>query len=140
MRFKAKIIECRRESKFKEIGKAPKYNIFKFSRGKIWFTKNQPEESYFLSPYAVCEFRNGADYTFDKVRDKNDKTQFRIDIKAGKSCQSFIELSFINKIKCNIIHCRYWVQKPENRDKIYVGIIVGIVLTVAGVFLKKCTN
>ncbi|MES2373780.1 MAG: hypothetical protein V4557_14465 [Bacteroidota bacterium] len=50
-------------------------------------------------------------YTFDKIRDKDDKRQFQITY--PNSATATLKMGWFNKFKCNWVHRRYIINKDE---------------------------
>jgi hypothetical protein len=110
------------------------FNKFRFTRTRILFTEYQIEHTYFLDLFGVCAFVNEANYTFNKVFDNKDRKRWEITIAGGNHCKSYLKINLWNRMLCNIVHKRYWVQQEANYIK--KGMVTGlftILGTIAGV-------
>ena len=130
MRFKAQILGAVGTATISVPGKIKEQFIF--SRSRIFFTKNHTETSYYIHIPLAFEFRNEANYTFDKVYDKDEKKRFRIVFTNGIH-SSFIKLNGINRIKCNIVHKRYLFQRdPDWFWKTLIAAAIGAIFGFIG--------
>lgn len=123
MKFRGKIDLLAFESTLSESHIIPP---FTFSKKRIWFSSKH-KDKYYTNPFLTYFIQNESDYTFSREYDKNEKKRFVITYAGGKNA-SYLNLNRLNRIKCNIIHHRYWVQKPEVYTKIFIGIVVGVVV------------
>ena len=141
MTFKAEILNVQNEVSFAELNNKKVTNrFFEFSRSKIFFNTPQKNEKLFLEPpspvHSTSTFKDGIKYTFDKVYDDNDKKIFQITV-GNHSYTSPIRISPYNRVKCNFIHKRYFIQK--NKDELYkiifaaiIGAIISAISTIRG--------
>src|SRR5436190_2080872 len=114
MTFKAKIEKVFYPS---TIGTPPaksKYNQFKFTKSKILFTRYQEETVYFLGIPLTCPIKDRTKYTFHRIVDGNDKKRFLIRLNDNITCSGFLEINWWNRLKCNLMHKRYWLWKSES--------------------------
>lgn len=118
-----------------DVGGKKSFALFSFSKAKIWFGKNQKADMYSLGIiHGVCNFSNGAEYTFDKGYNKDEKKVWFISSLNGNTdCKSVINLDTWNKIKCNIIHGRYFLYRErEWFIKTIIAAAVGFIFGLIG--------
>lgn len=134
-KFEAKIINTTRTSTICEFDKNFEWQIFEFTKSKIIFTKRQTKETYSLI-FDICPFADKSKYTFDKVYDENDKKQFQITIDGREPCTAYLDILWWNKIKCNIIHRRYFIDREKEWFlKTLIAAFVGFLFSIIGLYL-----
>lgn len=134
--FKAKIKSTVRVATFSEFDKNAGWQIFDFTKSKIIFTKRQSKQTYFLTFHETCPFGDRSTYVFDKVYDENDKEQYQITINGQSNCTSYLEINWWNKIKCNIIHRRYFIDREKEWFlKTLIAAFVGFMFSIIGLYL-----
>lgn len=136
MRFKAKIKNLMGNPSPDVTGKKS-FGIFQFSKKRIWFTKHHKSEIYSASLYfGVNDFSNGAEYTFDKGLTKEEKKDWLITSLNGKECKASLQLNLWNKIKCNIIHGRYFIYREREWFlKTLIAATVGFFFSLIGLWI-----
>lgn len=143
MRFKARIIDCVQNEVSGFYMEKEAFQTFEFSKNRIFFTKNQSTSSTyslnFSSSFEInrivrhCVIKNWIEYTLTKPENFNEKNQFRISFKDNidnSECYSFLEINWWNRIKLNLIHKRYLVQREK--DKIWLVVISAIIGYIIG--------
>ncbi|MEO5991797.1 MAG: hypothetical protein ABIP68_09195, partial [Ferruginibacter sp.] len=115
-RFKAKISLVTKPRLINELD-VPINREFEFSRSKIFFTDDQSLQKLTLEPpsekHSTESFRNGMKYKLDKVYNEYDIRIFQITV-GNNNFTSPITLTWFNKIKCNLIHNRYFIQRKKD--------------------------
>lgn len=109
MKFKAKIISQYYVSQIKEL---PVPIVFIFSKNKIYFPEELKSrlERLDFDPFQGTPLHDKTNYTLDKVYHYDtDKPVYQITF--GQEIKKYIELDFINKLKLQYIHKRFWIQK-----------------------------
>lgn len=131
MTFKAKIISC---TDLSTLSRPAEVGIpFHFTKRNILFSKRHTQKRYYLSIPLACPFQHETQYTFDKVHDKEDKRRFIIYLNSDKNCGSYLQLTIWNKIKCNIIHHRYFIDREKEWFwKTLIAAAIGFVFGVIG--------
>jgi hypothetical protein len=127
-RFKGRILNVARPPLALLEFNKPIDDVFVFSRSRIFFNDQQMQQHLILEPpspiHSTTSFRNGIKYSFDKIYNDYDKKVFQITV-GTHSYSSPIKLNWINKIKCNILHNRYFIQR--NKDELYKIIFAAVV-------------
>lgn len=73
-------------------------------------------------------------YEFDKRPNKEDKKMFSVTlINGGIRRTMFLDIDWKNKIKANVIHHRYWVDRQRDWFvKAFIGLLLGLIATYIG--------
>ncbi len=128
--FKAKI-QSLLISGTTEIINANSENDYTFSRSKIFVDEKQLEAKPALHPFGNYVLKNQDRYTFDKVFDDNDNLRFQIKFE-NEYC-AYLVINRKNKIICNIIHHRYFIDR--NKEKLYeilIAAAIGFLFSLIG--------
>lgn len=117
----------------------PTHREVSFSKRRIPLNPSQVERIY-LDPMFVQLIADKAEYTFDKLINKEDKRKFSIIITQKLNALDdgihYLDLSTWNKIKANIIHGRYWLYRErEWFVKTLIATIIGAAFGIIGAFL-----
>jgi hypothetical protein len=134
--FKAKIYGATWISTGNEI---PVQQVLKFSKRKILLTDDQIKRGYF-DPLLVQDIAHKTEYIFDKTLNKEDEKKFAIILKQKLNALDngihFLDINWFNKIKANIIHNRYWIDKEKEWFvKTLLAAFVGAAFALIGGFL-----
>ena len=132
MKFKAQILGCWHPSTRNEITNEPiGKHILTFKKYKIIFPKEFITQTLHLEFFGACPFQNNAKYTLDKALDTNDKIKFQITI--NNECKAFININWYNRIKCNIIHKRYLIDREREWFlKTLIAALLGFLFAIIG--------
>lgn len=133
-KFTAKIEGLGREATVDEFDRNFNWAIFEFTRSKILFTKRQTNKEYFQI-FESCKIIDKTKYTFAKAYDDNDKKRFQIAY-GEDDCKAFLKINWWNKIKCNIIHGRYFLHRErEWFIKTIIAALIGFAFGLIGTYL-----
>ncbi|MFC4263844.1 hypothetical protein ACFOWM_13185 [Ferruginibacter yonginensis] len=107
-----------------------------FTKYKIKLKDEQINRIYF-DPLLVQVVADKMEYSFDKKLNKDDKKMFSIILKqklnALDNCLYHLDISLWNKIKANIIHNRYWLDREKEWFfKTLVAATIGFLFAVIG--------
>lgn len=114
MRFKAKVIDSYRWKTGEEGGlEGP--CTFNFSKRRL-YDRNEDDSAIYQKGIndSSLLFSHRSFYTIEKDYNKDERRVFKIVINENKKISGVLELNWWNRIKCNWIHHRYWVQKEKD--------------------------
>jgi hypothetical protein len=131
--FEARIVNCIVDQNSDwTLSKKEGFQIFKFSKSKIFFTEKQDSNSSYglnfstkienSSFFDTCPITNGTFYKIEKRDNYYDDEKFYILF--GDNCKSEIELTSWNYLKCRYIHKMSLIQREK--DKIWILLIGAI--------------
>ena len=141
-RFSARIIDCVQDNQSGFGMSKSDFQIFDFSKSKIFLTKRQLSSSIYTLNFASqmeeyrfvthCLIKDWTNYTLEEQYNSDDEKQFKIFFKdnAGDTnCSSFLEMNWWNKVKCKCIHGRYWFQREiEWFYKTIISVIISLLI------------
>lgn len=113
--------------------------IITFSRYRIILKKEQINR-IFYTPVQQQPITHRSQYEFDKILNKNDKKMFAIILKERlnklDSGIKFLDISMWNKIKANIIHHRYWIDREKEWFlKSIITAAIGAIFAIMGAYV-----
>ncbi len=108
----------------------------KFSRYRIFLEDEQINRIWY-DPLLVQPVTHKSEYTFDKKLNKEDKKQFTIILTQRLNLLDngihHLDINLWNKIKANIIHKRYWVDREKEWFiKTLIAAAIGFVFGIIG--------
>jgi hypothetical protein len=142
MKFKAKIkylIEDKIEIQIQDMAAHKIDKEFLFSKSKIYFPKHKANKHYVIMGCLeqVGRLSDGKKYMFDKIYDEDtEKTIFKISLEGSNGCGSELQIDLWNKLKCNIIHKRYWIDREKEWFlKTMIATAVGALFALMGAYV-----
>ncbi|MBX2938436.1 MAG: hypothetical protein KF880_00020 [Ferruginibacter sp.] len=131
MKFKARIEKCVAENISDD------FDLFKFSKSKIFFTNNQKDNEYYIDSFGCFPFSDKSSYKLVKIYDSDfERDVYLIDMLLVRVK---LKLNWYNKFKMKWIHRLFWIQQPKTKQDIYI-IIATTVITFIVTFLGTCNS
>ena len=133
MKFKARIYGS--FSLITDNPETPPNYLFKFSKTKLYFiNSDESKREYFLKIPLSCPIRNNTNYEFE-IDNNGDKKLYCIYLNKESNCKAVLIMNMFNKIKCNIIHKRYWVYKEPLAAWALIVSIVSLAVSIITIFV-----
>ena len=114
-------------------------SLITFTKNRILLSEPQIGHLYF-DPFQVQQVTDRMEYSFDKLNNSADEKMFSIILKIKLNNLDtgiyHLDISRWNKIKANIIHHRYWIDREKEWFlKTVIATTIGAIMALMGAYV-----